>query len=83
MLRVRNLAGRELATVSEEEVAGLADAHGSVVKGIEQLLSPLVGQPCFRLKLLSGDTVLNQDASLKPPLELQVTVCKLCRGRCR
>ncbi|CAE7600435.1 Ank2 [Symbiodinium sp. CCMP2592] len=75
MLCVRNLAGRELVTSTEAEVASLADAHGSVIKGIEQLLSPLVGQPCFRLKLLSGDGVMNEDAALKLPLELQVAVC--------
>ncbi|CAE7885092.1 ANKHD1 [Symbiodinium necroappetens] len=74
MLRVRNLTGRELVTSTEAEVAALADAHGSVIRGIEQLLSPLVGQPCFRLKLLCGDAVMDQDAALKLPLELQVAV---------
>ena len=75
MLCVRNLTGRELVTSTEAEVAALADAHGSVIKGIEQLLSPLVGKPCFRLKLLCGDAVMNEDAALKLPLELQVAVC--------
>ncbi|CAE7206410.1 ANKRD50 [Symbiodinium sp. KB8] len=75
MLRVRHLSGRELVTATEEEVAALADAHGSVIKGIEQLVSLPVGQPCFRLKLLCGDTVLSQDTNLKLPLELQVTIC--------
>ena len=64
-------------TSTEAEVAALADAHGSVIKGIEQLLSPLVGKPCFRLKLLCGDAVMNEDAALKLPLELQVAVCDL------
>ena len=74
MLCVRNLTGRQLVTSTEAEVAALADAHGSVLKGIEQLLSPVVGQPCFRLKLLCEDAVMNEDAALSP-LELQVAVC--------
>ena len=75
MLCVRNLTGRQLVTSTEAEVAALADAHGSVLKGIEQLLSPVVGQPCFRLKLLCEDAVMNEDAALRLPLELQVAVC--------
>ena len=75
MLCVRHLSGRELVTATQDEVAALADAHGSVTLGIEQLLSPLVGQPCFRLKLICGHTQLTPDTSLKLPLELQVAVC--------
>ena len=52
LLFVRNLAGQELVRASEEGIEALADAHGSIVGGLEQLLSPLLGQPCFRLKLL-------------------------------
>ena len=62
-------------TVPQAEVAALADAHGSVIKCIAQVLSPPVGQPCFRLKLLHKATVLSQDATLKLPLALHVTVC--------
>ena len=75
MLCVRQLSGRELVTATEVEVAALADEHGNAMKGIEQILSPLVGQPRFRLKLLCEGTVLNQDATLKLPIELQVTLC--------
>ena len=70
VLCVRQLSGRELLRATQEEVAALADAHGSAVRGIEQLLRPLVGYPCFRLS-----SFLDQDTTLKLPLELQVTVC--------
>ena len=52
----------------------MADVHGSVIKGLEQLLAPFVGQPCFRLKFFCGYTQLTQDTTLKLPLELQVAV---------
>ena len=74
MLCVRHLSGRELVTATQDEVAALADVHGSVIKGLEQLLAPFVGQPCFRLKFFCGYTQLTQDTTLKLPLELQVAV---------
>eukprot|EP00439_Symbiodinium_sp_Y106_P007963 s904_g1.t1 len=75
MVCVRHLSGRELLTATEEEAAAVARVHGSVPRGIEQLLSPIVGQPCFRLKLLCGDIAVDPDTTLKLPLELKVIVC--------
>ena len=78
MLSIQNLSGEDVALLASDQIESLMQTNESLVGVTERFLAAKMGQPRFRLKLVSQGQILNHDAELQLPLTVQVAVCDFC-----
>ena len=76
MIRVRQLAGKEVACLEMEELQCLSEHHGvGHVRALKLHLQTLCAVPRFRQRLLQEDgQILSDDALLGAPMSLQLVL---------